>query len=76
MKKQVRVSLVLAVVLAVLGSVLTGCDLNGDGDRATNSITGVIRDSVSDDLVAVVTVTFGSSSVTTGTDGSFSLIHL
>ena len=71
MKKQVRVFLALTAVLAALGLVFTGCDLGGDGGE-TNKITGVVRDSVSGDLVAAVTVSFGSSTDTTGGDGAFS----
>ena len=71
MKKQVRVSLILTVMLSALGLIITGCDIGGDG--ATNKITGVVRDSASGELVAAVTVSFGSSSTTTGADGSYSL---
>lgn len=73
MKTHVRISLVLTVVLVALGLVIAGCDLGGNGDGATNKITGVVRDSASGELVAAVTVSFGSSSTTTSADGSYSL---
>ena len=72
MDKQVKVMLALTIVLVALGLLVPGCDLGGGGG-ATNKITGVVRDAGSGDLVAAVTVSFGSSSATTGVDGSFSL---
>jgi len=73
MKKQDRVLLVLTMAMVALGLVIAGCDLGGNGDEATNQITGVVRDAGSGELVAAVTVSFGNSNATTGADGSFSL---
>ncbi len=47
---------------------------NGEGDDegVTHTLTGVVRDGVNGDLIAGVIVTFGTNSVTTGSDGAFS----
>jgi hypothetical protein len=71
MSRKFLIVLLTIVLPVALLLIFTTCD---NGGKGAQMLTGVVRDSVTGEPVAGVEVTFGSSSVTTGSDGAYSFV--